>query len=143
MPKNLYIAVDFDGTIVHHRFPEIGPEVPNAMSVLRVLQSDPSIKLLLWTVRSDNADRKYLQEAVDWCRDRGVTFYGVNQNPDQLSWSSSPKMYAHIYIDDAALGCPLGGPLFEGTRQPADWTKIMEQLVPSIHPRQEPVIPQT
>lgn len=48
-----------------------------------------------------------LLEAVTWLESRGITLYGVNNNPDQRAWTLSPKVYAHIYIDDAALGAPL------------------------------------
>ena len=33
--------------------------------------------------------------------------FGVNENPTQHTWTESPKPYAHMYIDDAAFGCPL------------------------------------
>ena len=44
------IAVDFDGTIVEHRYPEIGAERPFATDTLKMLIKDRH-KLILWTVR--------------------------------------------------------------------------------------------
>ena len=111
------IAVDFDGTIVRHDYPRIGSEAPNAFKVLRSLQADGH-KLILLTMRCD----KDLKDALAFCADRGVKFWAVNDNPDQHSWTSSPKVYAQLYIDDLALGTPMA----DGT---VDWFKI-EKLIP-------------
>ena len=46
----MIIAVDFDGTIVEHKYPAIGRELPFAIETLRKLQSERH-KLILWTVR--------------------------------------------------------------------------------------------
>ena len=59
-------------------------------------------KIILWTMRSGDT----LQAAVDYLTAAGIELYGINMNPDQ-HWSTSPKAYCHVYIDDAALGCPL------------------------------------
>jgi len=132
----MIIAIDFDGTIVEHIFPEIGEEVPGAISTLKKLLKGGH-KLILWTMRSDvvapksenpeiNATPgKYLTEAVEWCRERGIEFWGVNENPEQKNWTSSPKVYAHIYIDDAALGCPLIHP--EKGRSYVDWEAVWDR----------------
>ncbi len=63
------IAVDFDGTIVEHRYPEIGKELPFATATLRRLIEDGH-KLILWSVR----EGQLLDDAVEWCRKRGVVF---------------------------------------------------------------------
>lgn len=113
----MIIAVDFDGTIVEHCFPEIGKPVPFAFEVMKELQA-AGCRLILFTMRSDHvsdgisdeghpADRPYLTEAVEFCRANGIEFWGVNKNPEQHDWTNSPKPYAQVYIDDAALGCPL------------------------------------
>jgi len=108
----MIIAVDFDGTLVRHDFPRIGAEAPNAFKVLRKLQ-EGGHKLILLTMRSE----KYLQDAVDFCAERGVRFWAVNNNPEQGSWTSSPKVYAQLYIDDMALGVPLS----DGV---VDWAEV-------------------
>ena len=73
------IAVDFDGTIVEHRYPEIGEEIPFATDTLKQLIADRH-KLILWSVR----EGKLLDEAVEWCRERGVEFWAVNKDyPDR------------------------------------------------------------
>lgn len=102
MIKNNIIAVDFDGTIVTHAYPAIGRPVPRAIKVLTRLQA-AGCQLILWTMRSGQT----LDEAVRYCEENGITFWGINQNPAQSEWTDSPKAYAPIYIDDAALGCPV------------------------------------
>lgn len=95
-------AIDFDGTLVEHMYPQIGAEVEGAFEWLDRLQS-AGVKLILWTMR----DGGTLAEAVEFCAERGIVFWGVNSNPGQHTWSASPKQYAHVYVDDAAAGCPL------------------------------------
>lgn len=36
----MIIAVDFDGTIVEHRYPEIGKKIPFAINTLKMLQKE-------------------------------------------------------------------------------------------------------
>lgn len=126
----MIVAVDFDGTLCEHKFPAIGNEVPGAFRVLKELQ-EAGHKLILWTMRNDgrpSGDGPVLTQAVEWCRERGVEFWAMNSNPEQGSWSQSPKAYAHIYIDDAALGCPLRDSM--GVDRPmVDWEEVRELLV--------------
>ena len=119
---NKVIAVDFDGTVVDHCYPDTGPDVPYAVEVLKDLVSR-GYKIILWTMRSG----KELDDAVKWYKDRDISLYGININPDQISWTTSPKAYAQIYIDDAALGCPLYK--FAGfNRVSVDWLKVVRLL---------------
>ncbi|MBN1819073.1 MAG: hydrolase [Prolixibacteraceae bacterium] len=100
----MIIAVDFDGTIVEHKYPEIGEEIPFAFKTLKSLQA-LGHTLILWTFRSG----KELNEAVDFCKKNGVEFYAVNNNaPDEIfDPSLSRKIYADLYIDDRnILGLP-------------------------------------
>lgn len=100
------IAVDFDGTIVTHAYPAIGKELPGAIDTLKRLQSEGH-RLILWTVR----EGKLLDEAVEYCRNRGLEFFSVNENytgeipqtPDG-SRTACRKLNADIYIDDRNLG---------------------------------------
>ena len=74
----MIIAVDFDGTIVEHKYPAIGKEIPLATVTLRQLIKDGH-KLILWTVR----ENELLDDAVKWCEERGIHFYAVNQDIDE------------------------------------------------------------
>lgn len=112
----LTIAVDFDGTCVRHDFPKIGPEVPGAVATLRALLARGD-RLILWTVRSG----EHLDAAVAWFRERNLTLWGVNENPEQAAWSQSRKVYAEAYVDDAAIGAPS----LAGTVRPViDWARV-------------------
>ena len=117
----MIIGVDFDGTCVTHEYPEIGRDI-GAEPVLKELVG-AGHKLVLWTMRSG----EYLQEAVNWFEERGIPLFGVNTNPEQASWTSSPKAYCHLYIDDAALGVPLRVSSKE-RRAYVDWEKVRAML---------------
>ncbi len=114
----MYICVDFDGTIVDHVFPEIGQPVPHAIRWMKDWYL-AGAKLILWTMRSG----EYLEAAELYLQQNDITLHGVNENPDQHSWTSSPKAYANLYIDDAAYGCPTIQPEGFG-RLCVDWSIV-------------------
>ena len=65
-----------------------------------------------------------LAAAVQWFKDNDIPLHGVNEDPGQKEWTQSPKVFANLYIDDAALGCPI---LVDGTlsdRPFVDWEQI-------------------
>ena len=107
------IAVDFDGTIVEYKFPEIGKEKPFAIQCLKQLQQEGN-RLILWTSR----EGEKLDAAIAFCHERGLDFYAVNSNQpdDALFKHHSSKVIADVYIDDRNLG---GIP---------DWTTIYEMI---------------
>lgn len=116
------IAVDFDGTCVDHRYPDVGLDVPHAVDVLQELVA-AGHQLIIWTMR----DGHYLEAAEAWYRHHNIPYLGANRNPRQ-DWSTSPKAYAQIYIDDAALGCPLAThPV--AARPFVDWVEVRRLLV--------------
>lgn len=114
----MYIGVDFDGTCVTHEFPAVGHDI-GAAPVLRSLV-EAGHKILLNTMRSGTA----LEDAKEWFASNNIALYGVNHNPDQVTWTSSPKVYAHVYIDDAALGCPLTIDERVSLRPYVNWLKV-------------------
>ena len=97
----MVISIDFDGTVVEHRYPKIGEEIPHATETLKKLIADGH-KLVLWTVR----EGKLLDEAVDWCRERGVEFAAINETlrADTNEHSNTRKIDADIYVDDCNIG---------------------------------------
>jgi hypothetical protein len=121
MPQ-VVIAVDFDGTCVTHDYPYIGSDI-GAVPVLRELV-DAGYNLVLNTMRSGRLEK----DAVKWFKENNIPLYGVNCNPDQKSWTSSPKVFADLYIDDAALGIPLKTSQ-TSTRPFVDWVAVRELLV--------------
>ena len=109
----MIIAVDFDGTIVEHRYPAIGKERPFATETLKKLAADGH-RLILWTVR----EGRLLEEAVDFCRERGVEFYAVNRDyPEEEKAHNkhySRKLKADVWIDDRNVGgLPDWGTIYE------------------------------
>lgn len=96
------IAMDFDGTIVEHRYPKIGEEREGAIENLLKIQAEGH-RLILWTVR----EGCLLEEAVEWCCERGIRFYAVNRNyPEETTDDRyfSRKLQADIFVDDRSLG---------------------------------------
>ncbi len=144
--KRLVICVDFDGTCVTHEFPNVGKEIGAGVVLKKI--TDTGHKLVLFTMRSEkqkgdavkgslgwenpeSIDLKtnVLQDAVAWFKKHNIPLYGINENPEQKSWTSSPKAYGQIYIDDAALGCPvIHDPNFSD-RPFVDWVEIAKILI--------------
>lgn len=122
MKKTLTIAVDFDGTIVEHEFPSIGKELPFAIHTLKSLQSKGH-RIILWTFRAG----ENLEEAVNYCKEKGLEFYAVNKNypEEKFDESVSRKILADIYIDDRNFG---GLP---------DWGEIYHTIHPEEYPKKQ------
>ena len=112
--KGITLAIDFDGTIVEHKYPEIGKVKPFAFETLKALESE-GYRLILWTSR----EGKRQDEAVEFCKQHGLEFYAVNSNhpPGYLfegKTEKSKKLVADIYIDDHNLGgLPDWGTIYE------------------------------
>lgn len=109
------IGLDADGTVFKHAYPNIGEDI-GAIPVLKKLVA-AGHQLVLNTMRSG----KELKEAVKWLEDQGVSLGGINENPTQREWTESPKVYAEVYIDDAAIGIPL---IFTASRPYVDWPTL-------------------
>lgn len=114
------IAIDFDGTCVSHEYPNEGEDI-GAIPILQKLVENGH-ELVLFTMRSGIG----LDSAVQWFLRNDIRLYGVQYNPTQTSWTCSNKAYAQLYIDDAALGCPLIYP--EEGRPYVDWDTVKELL---------------
>jgi len=112
---NVKIAIDFDGTIVEHEYPEIGKEKLFAFQTMKELEKKGA-RLILWTFRIGNE----LDDAVEFCRKNGVEFYAVNKSyPEEIfDETISRKIDADIYIDDKNVGG------FPG------WSEIWQMLNP-------------
>jgi hypothetical protein len=127
--KNYIIAVDFDGTVVTHEYPQVGRDV-GAVPILKKLV-EKGHKIMLWTMRGNKPVEGVdtLQDAINWYKENDIPLWGINENPEQKEsgWTNSNKQYAQIYIDDAALGCPLV--LDWGVERPyVDWVQVEKML---------------
>lgn len=123
----MVICIDFDGTCVTHEYPRIGKDI-GAVPVLKEL-IEAGHQLILYTMRSG----KELLEAVDWFKTHGIPLYGINRNPTQHAWTTSRKAYAHLYIDDAALGVPLKYDQQMSDRPFVDWGEVKQLLYKTIN----------
>ncbi len=128
------IAVDFDGTIVEDRYPEIGAERPFAIDTLLRLQAEGH-RLILWTVRQG----LLLDDAVEWCRQRGLQFWTVNRDfPEEDILHNkhfSRKLRADLFIDDRNLGgLPDWGTIYQIICQKRSWYDLLTEASTAQHP---------
>lgn len=131
------IAIDFDGTVVEHRYPSIGEEIPFATETLRMLIQEHH-KLILWTVR----EGKLLDEAVEWCRERGVEFYAINRDyPEETLENNnhfSRKLKVDMWIDDRNIGgLPDWGTIYRMVHEHLTWNDIRREDRRSINSEPE------
>lgn len=124
------IAVDFDGTIVTHEYPQIGKEIPFAIQTLKMLQQDGH-KLILWSVRKD----ELLEDAVRWCRERGLEFYAVNKEyPEEEMQNNifySRKLKVDIWIDDRNVGgLPDWGIIYRIIKERTTYEAVLFEKIP-------------
>lgn len=121
------IAVDFDGTIVEHKYPAIGKEIPFAIDTLKMLINDRH-RLILWSVR----EGQLLDEAVEWCRERGVEFWAVNRDyPEETTDNNqhfSRKLKVDIFIDDRNIGgLPDWGTIYRMIKHHETWNDLLNE----------------
>lgn len=95
------IAVDFDGTVVAHRYPSIGKDI-GAVPVLKDLVAKGH-KIILNTMRCEVE----LEAAKEWFKENGIPLFSINYCPGQHRWTKSTKCHADLYIDDLGLGMPM------------------------------------
>lgn len=119
------IAVDFDGTIVEHEYPKIGKEIPFAIDTLKMLIKDRH-KLILWSVR----EGELLEEAIEWCKNRGVEFYATNKDYPEETREGNPvysrKLKADMFIDDRNVGgLPDWGTIYRMISHKKTWTDLL------------------
>lgn len=126
----MYIAVDFDGTLVKDSFPEIGEELPYAVETVKYFIKRGH-KIILHTSRTHHPFEGHdaLTEAEQWCKSKGIDLYAVNDNPYyREKYIKQSKVYADIYIDDHGIGVPLKNGL-------VDWMTI--KCIVSLKERDE------
>jgi hypothetical protein len=90
------IAVDFDGTLCTNAYPEIGEPIP--YSLLYVTRAKAAGHIItLHTCRQG----KSLDDAIAWCKARGITFDYINENvPANIKrfGGDTRKIYADVYV---------------------------------------------
>lgn len=121
------IYIDFDGTIVEHKFPEIGKPVPHAFEVIRKLKAKGH-DLVLNTMRSEIWSG--INEVLDYCKENGCEFEYWSTNKRQpINWSlSMASKTGNIYIDDETTAIPLM-PTSNGNGWMVDWKEVESRLL--------------
>ena len=131
------IAVDFDGTIVEHRYPEIGREIPFAIDTLKMLARDGH-RLILWSVR----EGRLLDEAVAWCHERGLEFYAVNKDfPEETRQHEnfSRKLKVDLFIDDRNVGgLPDWGLIYQMVTKRKSYHQVLLEKLEAQNDTQKP-----
>ena len=123
------IAVDFDGTIVKHKYPEIGEEIPFAVETLKELQKERH-RIILWSVR----EGALLDEAVQWCHERGLDFYAVNRDYPEETTENNPhfsrKLKVDVWIDDRNIGgLPDWGTIYRMITHHKTWNDVIDEEI--------------
>lgn len=118
------IAIDFDGTIVEDKFPEIGELRPRAAHCIKALR-DKGHQLILWTCRGTGEELIYkdkLKEAVEFCAKNSIFFDAINENVLGSPHVAEPKIYFDYVIDDKSVGGCIDWGMIEHvfTKQPMD-----------------------
>jgi hypothetical protein len=118
--KPLTIGIDFDGTCVEHKYPDIGREMPGASQTLRSLALREH-RLILWTCREDvpnDPEAQYLNEAVQWFKEREIPLAGINEVPTEFDFrgkASGRKPVFDMLIDDTNFAGFPGWPMIHYT----------------------------
>lgn len=123
---DIVVGLDFDGTCVTHEHPYVGTDI-GAIPVINRLIKEFNAKIVLNTMRSG----KYLEDALKWFKDNNINLYGINNNPDQNEWTTSPKVFADLYIDDLNIGIPL---IYSNIceKPHVDWKEVEKMLFGDI-----------
>jgi len=98
------IAIDFDGTIVQDKYPDIGNPYPGAIQAINELYDDGYCIIIDSCRARDKED-----EMIDWLNRNGVKYCHCNENCRILIRRYSTdcrKISADIYIDDKSLFAP-------------------------------------
>jgi len=133
------IVIDFDGTCVTHEFPNIGKDIGAEKVLKKLIQKGH--RLILFTMRCNHTfipnshqpdiiakPGNYLTEAINWFKERDIPLFGIQKHPNQSGWTSSPKAYGHLIIDDIALGCPVKFDRNISDKPFIDWVRIEGML---------------
>lgn len=97
----MIIAIDFDGTIVADKYPEIGELMPGAHAVINLLYTKGHY-IIINTCRTGD----HLAAALNFLHEKRIKFDIVNDNHPDLTkqYGVTRKVFADVYIDDRNLG---------------------------------------
>lgn len=120
------VGIDFDGSVVCHRYPHVGKDLPLCVETLKRWNEEYGVGYILSTMRGG----KELEDAINWFKERDIPLFGIQKHPTQEEWTDSPKTHCRFMIDDRNVGQPLtaddqGIPCI-------DWKKTIEIFEPTL-----------
>lgn len=92
------VGIDFDGTIVEEKYPNIGNLKPHAREAIRMLYEE-GFYIILWTCRTG----AFLQEAISFLNKEGIPFHQANDHHPEIArhyGGKSQKLLVDISVDD-------------------------------------------
>lgn len=118
------LAIDFDGTIVEHAYPQIGKLMPFAKSAINLLY-ELNNYIIISTCRGGqelNCARFHLDLM-------GIKYHKINENApfEMIGFQPFPKVFANVYIDDLNFGGFPGWQKVLFELEP-DWQNVLVQL---------------
>ncbi len=123
----MVIGIDFNGVLCTHKWPLIGDDI----GAFPWLHQAKKIMPIRWVLHT-GIDGEALANAIAWCNERELNFWGININHKQSAWTTTPKLYAHLFIDDLGLGAPIIH-YSDGRRPHIDWAKAGPMLLDRIN----------
>lgn len=110
------VAIDFDGTIVEDKFPEIGELKPGAVEAINALYK-AGYTIIIWTCRTGINKAR----SVEFLAKQGIKWHYINEgskaNVKAYGGVDTRKVFADVYVDDKGLLRPL-----------PPWNEIYEQI---------------
>lgn len=127
------VLIDFDGTCVTHDYPRVGKDIGSVKVLKRLVNNGH--RLILFTMRSNGPSlgpiNTGLADAINWFHENEIPLFAIQKDPMQHTWTSSPKAYGQLLIDDIGFGCPLIYDPKLSPRRFVDWVeveKILEKM---------------
>jgi hydroxymethylpyrimidine pyrophosphatase-like HAD family hydrolase len=101
MNKQLFLSIDFDGTIVEEGFPGIGKIKPRTVELMKQAKELGHV-IIVWTARSV----EYLVHAKLFLDENNIPYDYINENPEDeyaKKGIQGRKLFSHVYLDDRAV----------------------------------------
>jgi hypothetical protein len=114
-------AIDWDGTVVkNNQFPKVGEPKPNAINVMKRMLAEGH-RIIIWTCRGGMEQEEKIRKKLN---EHGIFDFMINDefqdSRDFWTGSTSPKVFADVYIDDRGIH----------TQGEIDWYEVEEILFP-------------
>jgi len=106
LSDKLVLAIDFDGTIVSHNYPEMGELFTHAKECINELYDSGKYYIIIWSCRTNQNEA----DMIKFLNENGIRYHSINENcPEfiakcELVKCGLPrKLYYDILVDDRSL----------------------------------------